>query len=165
MPPRVHKTRGRRRARVALLALGALPAVAVSGYVLAAPGEGPPPAVEDVSPGEARDALERFADAYGSEDPGALQRLLTGDVVRVLPQEVQRGRKAVVAAYEAQFDGNAVEAFDLDDADTTGGPAGRAEAVYTVRRSNAGSFSGRIVLGVVKERGRVRVRMIAASPD
>jgi hypothetical protein len=85
--------------------------------------------------------------------------------VRVLPQEVEHGRRAVVGAYKRQFAASAIRSFELSDVSVTGGPAGRAEAAYTVRRAGAPSFSGRIVLGVAKERGRVRIRLIAATPD
>jgi hypothetical protein len=133
--------------------------------VLASETSGRPPAVESVSDREAEQALERFARAYASEDGTALAALLTSDVKRVLPGEVQRGRAPVVAAYRRQFASSTVRAFEVGDVETDSGPAGRAEARYTVRRRGAGAFSGRIVLGVVNERGRVRVRLIASTPD
>ena len=165
LPRRLHSSRRRRGVRVTLALLAAVPAVAVSTYVLAAETSGRPPAVEPVSDGDAEAALDGFARAYASEDRDALAALLTSDVKRVLPGEVQRGRKPVVDAYGRQFSSSAVRAFEVRDVETEGGPAGRAEARYTVRRRGAGAFSGRIVLGVVKERGRVRVRLIAATPD
>ena len=156
----------RRGRRLALTGLVALPVLGLSGVLLVAPGGGtPPPPVEEVSGDEAREALARFADAYATEDPRALTRLLTPDVVRVLPGEVNRGRRSVVAAYEQQFGRSAIRAFELDDVEAAGGPAGRAAARYRVRRRGARSYSGRIVLGVVKERGRLRVRLVSALPD
>jgi hypothetical protein len=163
MPPAPRRRRSR-RARIAVGVLASVPLLGLSG-VLAATGGGAPPAVEEVSRTESREALEAFARAYGAEDGAALTRLLTPDATRILPDESQRGRSDVVAAYRRQFSGNEVVAFDLAEVDAVGGPAGRSEARYTVRRDGAEPFSGRVVLGVVKERGRVRVRMITATPD
>ena len=58
-----------------------------------------------------------------------------------------------------------VSALELDDLEVRAGDAGRASGRYTVRRRGGSSFGGRIVLGVVKEKGRVRIRLIAAVPD
>jgi ketosteroid isomerase-like protein len=157
--------RQRRRIPVALalisiFGLAAVAALAITG----AGGTSPPPSVEAVTDSEVRDAVTVFADAYGSEDPKALAQLLTADVTRVLPSESQSGRDDFVAAYASQFDGMAVSAYEVSDLDIDAGDSGRAAGIYEVRRRNEHSFGGRFVLGVVKERGHVRVRLIALTP-
>ena len=54
--------------------------------------------------------------------------------------------------------------YDVSDLGVQSGDAGRAAGTYRVRRKGGPSFGGRFVLGVVKERGRVRIRLIAATP-
>jgi serine/threonine-protein kinase len=155
--PRRHSVAG--LAALSLAGLAAVAALAIAGA-----GPDPPPAVEAVTDAEVRDAVTAFADAYATEDPRSLGRLLTSDVTRALPDGVQRGRKAVVAAYASQFKAMRIEAYDVSDLAITAGPAGRAAGTYVVRRRGADAFGGRFVLGVVKERGRVRIRLIAATP-
>jgi serine/threonine-protein kinase len=164
-PGRITHRPGRWRARLALAALAVGGLVAVGALALAGAGGGaPPPAIEPVTDGEVRTAVQRFSDAYAQEDSRALGRVLTADVVRVLPSGTQRGRKAVVSQYANQFAGNAITAYEVSDLEVRSGDAGRAEGTYTVRRRRAGAFGGRFVFGIVKERGRVRIRLIAATP-
>jgi serine/threonine-protein kinase len=82
----------------------------------------------------------------------------------VLPGGRQEGRRTVVHEYAKQFASMDVTAYDVSGLSVRSGDAGRAEGTYTVRRRGAASFGGRFVLGVVKEHGRVRIRLIAATP-
>jgi Protein kinase domain/Domain of unknown function (DUF4440) len=164
-PQAVTHRPGRWRARVGLLAFAVAGLVAVGILALAGAGSGdPPPEVEPVSDAEVRLAVERFSRAYTREDAAALGRVLTTDVVRVLPGGRQQGRKDVVAQYAKQFAGSDITAYDVTDLSVRAGDAGRAEGDYTVRRRGASSFGGRFVLGVVKRNGRVRIQLIAATP-
>ena len=109
--------------------------------------------------------MEAFSDAYGDEDTRKLGRLLTANVRRALPTgAIQRGRKQVVAEYASQFKRMRIESYDVSDLEITAGDAGRAAGTYVVRRRGAESFGGTFALGVVKEHGRVRIRLIAATP-
>jgi len=114
--------------------------------------------------GEVRAVADAFAEAYETEDGRALGRLLTSDVRRVLPDGTVRGRRAVVTQYETQFRDNATQSYELEDLEVTGGPAGRASGDYRVRRAAGSSIEGRIVLGVVRDRGRTRIALIAVTP-
>ncbi|MEA2124492.1 MAG: hypothetical protein QOI80_1274 [Solirubrobacteraceae bacterium] len=155
---------GRRRRLGGLIALCVAGLGGVAALAIAGAGTDPPPAVEPVTDGEVRDTVANFADAYAGEDTRALGRLLTADVTRALPTGVQRGRKAVVAQYAQQFHSMRIEAYDVSDLDVTAGDSGRAAGSYVVRRRGAEPFGGSFVLGVVKEHGRVRIRLIAATP-
>lgn len=167
-PVRLHgrgRLRRRLSARFALAAVAVIGLIAVAAVAIAGAGaDRPPPAVEAVTDSEVRGAVDAFSRAYAHEDVRALGRLLTGDVVRVLPGGAQRGRKTVIAQYAAQFDANRTTAYEVSDLQIRGGNAGRAEGTYTVRRRGATSFGGGFVLGVVKQRGRVRIRLITATP-
>jgi serine/threonine-protein kinase len=154
----------RRRRLGGLVALCVLGLAAVGALAIAGAGTDPPPAVEPVTDGEVRDAVDNFARAYGDEDAGALKALLAPDVTRALPTGVQRGRQAVVAEYAQQFRDMRIDAYEVSDLQVQSGDAGRAAGTYLVRRRGAGPFGGTFVLGVVKERGRVRIRLIAATP-
>ena len=114
--------------------------------------------------GEVRAVAEAFADAYETEDGRALGRLLTSDVRRVLPDGTVRGRRNVVTQYETQFRENATQSYELEDLEVTGGAAGRASGNYRVRRAAGSSIEGTIVLGVVRDKGRTRVALIAVTP-
>jgi len=115
--------------------------------------------------GEVRAAAEAFAQAYETEDGRALRRLLTNDVQRVLPSGTVRSRAAVATAYESQFRANDTQSYELEDLEVRGGAAGRASARYRVRREGAPSITGRIVLGVVRDRGSTRIALIALTPS
>jgi ketosteroid isomerase-like protein len=115
--------------------------------------------------GEVRAAAEAFAQAYETEDVRALRGLLAADVQRVLPDGIVRGRDAVATEYASQFRANATQSYELEDLDVRGGRAGRASGAYRVRRSGRPSISGRIVLVVVRDRGRSRIALIAVTPD
>ncbi len=163
--PAAPRARSRRRALGGLLAaslagLGVVVTLAIAGAGVT----GPAPAVESVTDGEVKLMVQRFADAYAHKDARALGRLLTADVMRVLPGAAQHGRRDVVAEYAKQFGANAIVGYDVTELDIRAGDSGRASGTYTVRRRKAPPFGGAFVLGVVKERGRVRIRLIAATP-
>ncbi len=162
---RVHGRRRRVPARAALAAAALAGLVAVTALAISGAGaDRSPPAVEAVTDNEVRAAVEAFSGAYAEENARGLGRLLTRDVVRVLPSGSQRGRRAVVAQYAAQFRANRTSDYAVSDLQVRGGDAGRAQGTYTVHRRGAAPFGGGFVLGVVKERGRVRIRLIAATP-
>ena len=157
-----------RRFPVALAVIALAGLAAVAGLAIAgAGGADPPPAVEAVTDSEVHAAVEAFASAYSAEDAAALGRLLTDDVSRILPGEAQAGRADVVAVYEQQFGDLDVLAYEVGDVEVIAGDSGRGSGDYLVRhetRKGERSFGGRFVFGVVKERGRVRIRLIAATP-
>ncbi len=158
---------GSRRRGIAVLAvISVIGLAAVGAIAIAGAGTDPPPAVEPVTDPEVRSAVDAFKTAYGDEDTGRLRRLLTADVQRALPGgAVQRGRRAVVAEYAAQFKRMRIESYDVSDLEVSAGGAGRAAGTYVVRRRGAKPFGGTFVLGVVKEHGRVRIGLIAATPS
>jgi hypothetical protein len=163
-PPRVYRPlRVMRSAGVALGLLAILTGVGLALGALLGPGDAQP-RTGPLSAGEVRGAARAFADAYGREDAAAIRRTLARDVVRVLPSGVARGREAVVAQYARQFDGK-VRAYVLSDLRARGGTPGRASGTYRVERARGHPIRGRIVLEVVRERGRPRVRLIAATPS
>ena len=164
---------GRRRKRrlprrPALLAAIALPlAGIITVALLMLSGDEREVATAQTRPlaeGEVRAVADAFAEAYETEDGGALGRLLTSDVRRVLPEGTVHGRRAVVTQYETQFRENATRSYELESLEVAGGPAGRASADYRVRRAAGSSIEGRIVLGVVRDRGRTRIALIAVTP-
>jgi len=163
-PPGV-RVRGRGRG-VALLAAGVVVAVLAGLTAAIVVGDGgDPPQTGPVSSDEVRAVLDRFARAYAEEDDRALARTLTPGVERVMPTSRQRGRDRVVAEYRAQFDSLPITGYDLTDLDVRGGDVGRAEGRYVVTRSGASAFGGGIVFAVVRDRGRVRIDLIAIKPD
>jgi ketosteroid isomerase-like protein len=117
-----------------------------------------------LSEDEVRDVAHSFAAAYAEEDPAALRATLARDVVRTLPGGTTRGRDQVVDQYERQFDGR-VGGYDLDDLEVQGGGAGRASGTYHVERDSGDPYDGKIVFGVVRERGRAKIGLIAATPE
>ncbi len=170
LAPPARPPRRRAAARVAWAAAIALPlagVATVAALMLGSDGGGDAAAAEarPLAAGEVRAVADAFADAYETEDGRALRRLLTSDVVRLLPEGAPlRGRGAVAGAYEAQFRENATQSYDLEGLDVRGGRAGRASADYRVRRAGGASIEGRIVLGVVRDRGRSRIALITVTP-
>jgi len=161
--------RRRRPRRAALLAAIALPlAGIVTVALLMLGGDERDVATAQTRPladGEVKAVAEAFAEAYETEDGRALGRLLTSDVRRVLPEGTVRGRQAVVTQYETQFKQNATRSYELEDLVATGGLAGRASGNYRVRRQAGSAIEGRIVLGVVRDRGITRIALIAVTPQ
>jgi ketosteroid isomerase-like protein len=156
-----------RRGLAAALALPLAGIVTVAVLMLGADDDRPLAAAQTrpLSEGEVRAAAEAFAQAYETEDGRALRRLLTTDAQRVLPGGTVRGRNAVAKEYQSQFRVNATQSYELEDLDVRGGRAGRASGGYRVRRSGRPSISGRIVLGVVRDRGRTQIALITVTPD
>ncbi|MEA2169900.1 MAG: hypothetical protein QOF76_3200 [Solirubrobacteraceae bacterium] len=136
----------------------------VGGLAIAGAGGGDPiPAVEAVTDSEVRTVVDRFATAYSDEDVNALDRLLAGNVKRELPTEQQQGRRNVVAEYQRQFSANRIEAYVVSDLQIRSGPYGRAAGTYKV--TGKPTYGGRFVLGVVKENGQLKIRLIVALPS
>ena len=113
---------------------------------------------------EVRDVAQDFAQAYEAEDGAALGRLLTRDVQRVLPSGVARGRTRVVREYRSQFRAQETQGYELDDLEVQAGRAGRASGSYRVEREGGEPIEGRIVLGMVRDRGVPRIGLIAVTP-
>jgi hypothetical protein len=163
-PVRVHR---RLRQRPAVVAAAGVVALVLAGVLLSLllgdPGQSPAARTGPLSRNEVRSAAQAFASAYADEDPNALRRALTRDVLRVLPSGVARGRETVVAQYDRQFDGK-VRGYHLTGLDVTGGTAGRASGDYRVDRDGEPPIQGHIVFGVVRDRGVARIGLIAATP-
>jgi hypothetical protein len=151
------------RAAVAVAAFAGLVAIGVIAGVLFGDPGGAAARSGPLSEDEVRDAAEAFGDAYAAEDPAALRRTLSRDVLRVLPGGRTQGRDEVVDQYARQFDGR-VEGYELDDLEVRGGRAGRASGSYRVGRDGGDPYEGTIVFGVVRERGEPKIALIAAEP-
>ncbi len=151
------------RAVVALASFAGLVAIGLlAGVLLGDPG-GASARTGPLTEDEVRGAAEAFGEAYADEDPAALRRTLSRDVLRVLPGGRSQGREQVVDQYARQFDGK-VQGYDLEDVEVRGGRAGRASGGYRVDRDGGDPYEGRIVFGVVRERGEPRIALIAATP-
>ena len=163
-----HVIRPRRWPARAIVGAGAFAALVaiglIAGLVFGEPGSaarsGP------LSEDEVRDVAHSFAAAYAEEDPAALRATLSRNVVRTLPGGTSRGRDQVVDQYQRQFDGK-VGGYDLDDLEVKlqAGAAGRASGTYHVERDEGGNYDGKIVFGVVRERGQPRIALIVARPE
>lgn len=172
-PPTRAQPRQRPRRRLVFILTAALAAAAagIGAGAIFSDGSGSSSsnqrnAASELTADEVRDLARSFADAYKSEDPAALRRVLATDVTRVLPTGVVvRGRPAVVTEYERQFKSNATQSYDLEDLQTTGGPTGRATASYRVTRAQGSPIEGKIVLDAVRDRnGAARIGLIAVTP-
>jgi hypothetical protein len=91
--------------------------------------------------------------------------VLSSRAQRVFPTDSQRGRRAVLATYARQFRGNAITGYRVDGLRVQAGRLGRASGRYVLERSGRRPAGGRITFGVVREDGRPRVALIAATPD
>ena len=87
----------------------------------------------------------------------------TPGVQRVLPSGVARGR-ARVARETSRSSATRTRGLELDDLSVQGGRAGRAAGSYRVERGDGNPIEGRIVLGVVRDRGEPRIALIAVTP-
>jgi serine/threonine-protein kinase len=112
-----------------------------------------------------RGAVDAFATAYTHEDADALSSLLAREVSRVTPSDAQRGRASVVREYRRQFAANPTERYVLADLSVRPGAIGRASGRYVVSRRAREPITGRVAFGVQREQGRLRVGLIAATPD
>jgi len=166
--PRTRRSRARRGAIAAAIALP-LAGVATVGVLMLGGDGGADAVAADAKPlatGEVRAVAQAFADAYETEDSAAFGRLLTSDVQRILPAGATvRGRAAVVREYATQFRVNETNSYDLEALAVSGGRTGRATADYRVRRAGAPAITGRIVLGVVRDRGRTLIALVAVTPS
>jgi hypothetical protein len=166
-PPGAAPVRHRGRRRGVVLG-GALVAAAAAATALGFAGGGGAGAGSSTAPlsdGDVRDLAEDFAQAYEAEDGAALRRVLTPGVQRVLPSGVARGRSRVVNEYERQFRGQDTRGYELQDLDVQGGRVGRASGSYRVSREGKDAIEGRIVFGVVRDRGQPRIALIAVTPS
>ena len=159
LPPR-RRRRGLAGAVLAVAAVGG--AVALLGLPGGTSGNGR--ARAPLSADEVRDVAQDFAQAYEAEDGQALGKLLTRDVQRVLPSGVARGRTRVVREYRSQFRAQDTQNYELDDLEVQAGKAGRASGSYRVERKDGEPIEGRIVLGMVRDRGEPRIGLIAVTP-
>jgi serine/threonine-protein kinase len=147
-----------------LMVFAALVAIGlIAGQVFDDPG-GSGARTGPLSENEVRDTAEAFADAYAHEDAAAMRATLARDVVRVLPGGRSEGREQVLDQYTRQFDGK-VKGYNLENLTVTGGKAGRASGDYRVDRDGGDPYQGRIVFGVVRESGKPRIKLIAATPQ
>ena len=64
-----------------------------------------------------------------------------------------------------QFRAQDTQHYELDDLAVQGGRAGRASGSYRVERQDGDPIEGRIVLGVVRDRGEPRIGLIAVTPQ
>lgn len=160
LPP-VKTYRARRRPRWLLLPIaGVLAAGAVAAAMIPGGGSKVPPPGSSVSKSEVERLAQSFATAYANEEPADIRRIITSDAERVMPNERQRGRDDVTAAYEQQFAESDVTRFDLSELEVSGGPVGRATARYST-----GRVTGRITFNVIRDRTRARIKQITAIPD
>ena len=132
------------RGVLGLLAVATLSA-AVAAAMIVRDGSGASGAGLQLSTGEVRNAADTFASAIGSEDAGALSRVLARDVKRVFPGDSQRGRSAVLATYRGQFKGNEITGYELSDLDVSGGRDGRAAGTYELRRGGRDATAAELV--------------------
>ena len=146
---------------------GALVAAAAAATALAlalGDGAGAGNSTAPLSESDVRDVAQDFAQAYEAEDGAALRRTLTPGVQRVLPSGVARGRARVVNEYERQFRSQDTRGYELEDLEARGGRVGRASGAYRVEREGGAAIEGRIVFGVVRDRGEPRIALIAVTP-
>jgi ketosteroid isomerase-like protein len=165
-PAPIRRYRARRPRRAWAWASGVTAVVAAALAIAVVPGgSGTPLPGAPVTSAEVRRLATSFASAYAAEDDKRISRLLTSDVQRVSPQNRQSGRADVVAAYKSQFAGNRTTGFKLADLKVEGGPAGRATARYRAGYDGRPDTTGTMTWTVIRERGRPRITLIAATPD
>ena len=156
--------RGRRRGVVLAGALVVAAAAATALALAFGDGAGAGNSTAPLSESDVRDVAEDFAEAYEAEDGAALRRTLTPGVRRVLPSGVAQGRARVVGEYERQFRSQDTRGYELEDLEASGGRVGRASGAYRVDRKGGDAIEGRIVFGVVRDRGQPRIALIAITP-
>ena len=101
---------------------------------------------------EVRDVAQDFAQAYQDEDGTALRRLLTPGVRAVADRGRARAR-ACGAEDESKLPPAGDRGLLARRPGDPGGRAGRASGSYTVDRKDKQPIEGRIVLGMVRDRG------------
>jgi hypothetical protein len=164
---RVRATRRLRAVVLAALALALVGAAAwaAAGVLPSVGGSGAAQRSGPLTDDEVREVADEFASAYGDEDVNALRATLARDVQRVLPSGVTNGRDAVVREYGRQFAAQATRSYDISDLKVGHGNAVRASGTYTVERDGKPPIHGDLVLGVVRENGRPKIALIAATPE
>ena len=112
-----------------------------------------------------RDVAQDFAQAYEAEDGTALGRLLTPRRRSACCRAGSRaGARAWCGSTESQFRAQETQDYSLDDLEVQAGSAGRASGSYRVERKDGEPIEGRIVLGMVRDRGEPRIGLIAVTP-
>ena len=154
--------RARPRRLMALAVAVPVTAALVIALLLATSGGTPS---GPLSSAEVSGAAQSFARAYAGEDADAMAKLLTSDVKRVSPTDVERGRSAVLAAYRGQFAASKIQGYKLDSMKVTPGWAGRASATYTVTRAGSKGFGGTVVFGVRRVNGDAKIALIATQQN
>jgi Protein kinase domain len=164
LPPTVAiKQQKRRSVVIEAVVIGAFLVVAAIVLVIALTSSGGSDPHRPLSDADVETAATAFARAYSREDASAMARLLSPDVERVSASDVQRGRRSVIAAYRSQFRSQVTRAYKLDGLQVESGPAGRAQANFTVVRAGRPPITGNVVLGVERRNGRPRIRLIATE--
>ncbi len=109
-----------------------------------------PPPGSPVTQAEVERLARSFAAAYKTEDAERIGNIVTSDAQRVLPDNRQKGRADVVAAYASQFAASQNSSYELSDIEVSGGPVGRLTARYrtgsatvTSRSPSSASVPGR----------------------
>jgi hypothetical protein len=69
-----------------------------------------------------------------------------------------------VREYRSQFRAQKTQHYELDDLEVQAGRAGRASGSYRVEREGGEPIEGRIVLGMLRDRGEPRIGLIAVTP-
>jgi serine/threonine-protein kinase len=158
---KVQRGRGRKLALGATLLVLAIPAVLVVRWATGG---------DDVKTGplsttEVLTTAQSFADAYTNESATQMRRVLTPDVERWPASDAtQKGRPAVVAEYQRQFQADKIKKYALQDMIVTGGRGGRAEGRYTVTREGAAPITGKITFLMVRRDGKAQIGLIATEP-
>ncbi|WP_157592686.1 serine/threonine-protein kinase [Solirubrobacter soli] len=164
-PVRTYRARRtRRRALAWASGVGAIAAGVVALGVVPGGADTPEPGAP-VSSGDVERMAKSFASAYGDEDAPRISRLLTSDAQRTSPTDSQVGRRTVVAAYESQFNDNAITGMELDGLSGEGGASGRATAKYKISYKGAKPTTGQMTWIVIRDKGRPRISLIAFRPD
>jgi len=153
----------RRRTRVVLGGLAVLAAIVVAVVLAAVLSASKSTPTGPLSSSQVMGAVRAFASAYSDRDPRALARVLAPDAERVSPTQVEHGRSAVVAEYEQQFKTEPVQAYELSDAHTVGGPVGRVSGSYTVLLKGRPPITGTVAFGVERVDGRAEIGLIATQ--
>jgi serine/threonine-protein kinase len=153
----------RRRARMVAGVVGGLVAIGVAAGVVALVSGGKATPTGPLSSAEVRGAVSEFANAYSDSNSTALARVLAPAVERVSPSQVEHGRRAVLAEYEAQFKSEPVRAYELRDTTVTPGSVGRASGRYTVLLRGRAALTGTVAFGVERVDGRPEIGLIATQ--
>ena len=118
-----------------------------------------------LSESDVRDVAQDFAQAYEAEDGAALRRTLTPGVAARAPERRRprpRARRQRVRAPVPRAGHARLRARGPRGA-AAAGPAARAAATASSRKGRD-AIEGRIVFGVVRDRGQPRIALIAVTP-